>query len=366
MEFNYQNIVILALSLVLFLMPVAKAGAAEPTLGELQSQVSQLKNAINQFANIFQRRLAACNAPTGSNLTIVSAESAVKKAVDYVNNNMLTSGTVATFKDVKDENGLYTFKLAVLGKDYPAYVTKNAKLFFADGIPQAIDLDKIVEKAAAADSTVLKSNKPDVKVFVMSYCPYGLQAQKMYLPVYDLLKNKTTMGIYFVNYAMHGKKELDENLRQYCIQKEQGDKMSAYLKCFTVAATAADGTAEFAKCLTSAQIDQTKLTACVAATDKEFKVTAGFNDKSTWVSGQFPKFTVNDDLNTKYGVQGSPTIVINGQEVSIGRSPEEFLKAVCAAFNVSPAECNTKLSADQPSTGFGSGNAVSNASGSCN
>jgi len=104
----------------------------------------------------------------------------------------------------------------------------------------------------------------------------------------------------------------------------------------------------------------------VAATDKEFKVTTGFNDKDTWVSGQFPKFTVNDDLNTKYGVQGSPTIIINGQEVSIGtRSPEEFLKAVCGAFNVSPAECNTKLSADQPSTGFGTGTTQTAAGGGC-
>lgn len=55
----------------------------------------------------------------------------------------------------------------------------------------------------------------------MSYCPYGLQAEKMFLPVYDLLKNKAEMGIYFVNYIMHDKKEIDENLREYCIQKEQ-------------------------------------------------------------------------------------------------------------------------------------------------
>jgi len=298
----------------------------------------------------------------------MKAEAAAQKAIDYVNTNMLSQGVTASYKDVKSENGLYTFKLSVQGQDYSAYVTKDGALFFAEGIPQAIVLDKKLEEEKAK-AEIVKSDKPDVKVFVMSYCPYGLQAQKMYLPVYDLLKDKATMGIYFVNYAMHGQKELDENLRQYCIQKEQGDKMSAYLKCFTVAATSADGTAEFAKCLTSTQIDQTKLAACVAATDKEFKITADFNDKSTWVSGQFPKFAVNDDLNTKYGVQGSPTIVINEKEASellSARSPEAFKTLICSSFNTEPEECKTVLSSDQPSTGFGAAAAATDSgSASC-
>jgi hypothetical protein len=296
----------------------------------------------------------------------MKAEAAAKKAIEYVNANMLSEGITADFKDVKSENGMYAFKLTVQGKDYAAYVTKDGALFFAEGIPQAIVLDKKLEEAKAA-AEVVKSDKPDVKVFVMSYCPYGLQAQKMYLPVYDLLKDKAALGIYFVNYAMHGKKEIDENLRQYCIQKEQGDKTADYLKCFTASTAGADGTAEFAKCLTSAKVDQVKLKACVAATDKEFKVTADYNDKTTWVSGQFPKFAINDDLNTKYGVQGSPTIVINDSDASgslTARSPEAFKKLICAAFNNQPEECNTALSEEQPSTGFGAGAASISDSGS--
>ncbi len=299
---------------------------------------------------------------------IIKAEAAAEKAIKYVNENMLSEGITASWKDVKSENGLYAFKLTVQGNDYSAYVTKDGALFFAEGIPQAIVLDKKLEEEKAA-AEVVKSDKPDVKVFVMSYCPYGLQAQKMYLPVYDLLKDKATMGIYFVNYAMHGKVEIDENLRQYCIQKEQGDKLADYLKCFTIAETGSDGTAEYAKCLTGAQIDQAKLKACVAATDKEFKITADFNDKNTWVSGQFPKFAVNDDLNTKYGVQGSPTVVINDSDASdllSARSPEAFKKLICAAFNTEPEECKTELSGDQPSTGFGAAAAASGAdSASC-
>jgi hypothetical protein len=298
-------------------------------------------------------------------MKVMKADAAAAKAIDYVNKNMLSPGISASYKDVKSENGMYTFKLTVQGKDYAAYVTKDGALFFAEGIPQAIPLDK------NASTDVAKTDKPDVKVFVMAYCPYGLQAQKMYLPVYDLLKDKATMGIYFVNYAMHGKKEVDENLRQYCIQKEQTDKYSSYLKCFTAnTPTAADGTADFGKCLTSAGIDQAKLSSCVAATDKQFKVTADYNDKTTWVSGQFPKFAVNDDLNTKYKVQGSPTIVINDVDVSSSlatRSPEALKQLICSAFNTQPEECKTALSNDQPSTGFGAGAAAAgtNAAGGC-
>jgi hypothetical protein len=297
-------------------------------------------------------------------MKVMKAEAAAQKAIDYVNKNMLSEEIQASYKDVKNENGLYTFKLTVQGKDYAAYVTKDGALFFAEGIPQAIILDEKLEGEMAA-AEMVKSDNPDVKVFVMSYCPYGLQAQKMYLPVYDLLKDKATMGIYFVNYAMHGKMEVDENLRQYCIQKEQGDRVADYLKCFTTATTAADGTAEFAKCLTLAQIDQVKLKTCMATTDSDFNITADYNDKTTWVSGQFPKFAVNDDLNAQYGVQGSPTIVINDIDASgmlSDRSPEAFKKVICSAFNNQPEECDTELSSDQPSTGFGAGAAAADSS----
>jgi len=367
MKFNNIAFVILSLSLITFALPISRAGASEPSIDQLQVQINTLKESIDQFALLLQPRLAAYNSAAGQNIATVQADAAVKKAIDYVNKNMLSSGTVATYKGIKDENGLYSFTLTVQGKDYPAYVTKNVKLLFAEGISQAIDLDKIPETIAVVSTEVAKSDKPDVKLFVMSYCPYGLQAQKMYLPVYNLLKDKATMGIYFVDYSMHGKKEIDENLRQYCIQKEQTDKYAAYLKCFTMSTTAADGIADYAKCLATAAIDQTKLAACVAATDTQFKVTANYNDKTIWLNGSYPKFDVNADLNTKYNVQGSPTIVINDQDVSSSlatRSSEALKQLICSAFNNPPAECKTVLSNDQPSTGFGGGTTTT-ASGGC-
>jgi hypothetical protein len=66
----------------------------------------------------------------------------------------------------------------------------------------------------------------------MSYCPFGTQAEKGILPVVNLLKDKIDFKVKFVNYAMHGKKEIDENNLQYCIQKEEPNKYNSYLTCF--------------------------------------------------------------------------------------------------------------------------------------
>ncbi len=90
-----------------------------------------------------------------------------------------------------------------------------------------------------------------------------------------------------------------------------------------------------------------------------------YNNRSTWVSGMFPRFNVEADLNTKYGVRGSPTLVINDKVVSINRSPEAYKEAICSAFTNPPEECNQKLSESPTSPGFGGG-VGSSSGGQCN
>ena len=71
-------------------------------------------------------------------------------------------------------------------------------------------------------------------------------------------------------------------------------------------------------------------------------------------SGRFPPFKVYDAENKKYGVQGSPTLVINGEQADTGRDAQSLLAAICSAFDDKPAECKTDLSsAGNPAPGFG-------------
>ena len=108
-------------------------------------------------------------------------------------------------------------------------------------------------------------------------------------------------------------------------------------------------------------ISKDSLKTCLDTTDKKFAVKNNLKDKSKWLNGRFPKFNIQDDLNKKYDVQGSPTLVINGQKVNgAGRNPQAILDLICSSFKVMPEECKTELSSKTPNPGFG----ISNDSGS--
>lgn len=286
----------------------------------------------------------------------LSPEQAAEKAVDYINQNLLRGEVSASLVNTVEENGLYKFNIQVGESGYDFYVTKDGELLFLEGI-NMIEASTTVQEEAESQ-TGPKRDNPDVKLFVMSYCPYGLQAQKMFLPVYDLLKDKAEMAVYFVNYIMHGKQEIDENLNQYCIQKEEKEKYSIYLNCFVI-----NGDSE--KCLSEAMIDRAKLANCISEADKEYNITSQYNDKSTWLNGKYPKFDIHSDLNEKYKVGGSPTVIINDKVVNVNpRSLEQFKKTICLAFNSPPEECSQTLSNNVPSPGIGGGTS-SSSGGQC-
>jgi len=260
----------------------------------------------------------------------------------------------ASVDNVTDIGGLYYMKLTVSGKQYDSYVSKDGKLLF----PQGIDLSTPVapSQAAAAATTptvVPKTDKPTVELFVMAYCPYGTQAEKGILPAVKTLGDKIDFKVRFVYYAMHGEKEVKEDLNQYCIESEQPDKYLKYLACFLNDSVGQGSDADVAACIVSTGIDTTKLNACKTATDTKFNIMKDFNDKSSWLNGNFPKIELDATLNTKYNVGGSPTLIINGVESNAGRDSASFLSGICAAFNNAPSECQTQLSSTQPGPGFG-------------
>jgi hypothetical protein len=276
-----------------------------------------------------------------SNSSELSAQDAANKAISYINN--LSGGAGASLIDVTEESGLYKIHLRVGQNEYNSFISKDGKLLFE----QAIYIEASSSNGNGNTSTAVpKSDRPDVKIFVMSYCPYGLQVEKMMLPVYDLLKDKIDIGIYFVDYAMHGKKELDENLRQYCMQNEDQSKYFDYLNCFIQGGNSSS-------CLTEAGINLGNLDSCITATDTTYNVSGQYNDQSTWLNGTYPVFNIQKDLNELYGVTGSPTIIIDGKTVTISpRTPENFKQVICSAFNSSPEECSQNLSNEVPASGF--------------
>ncbi len=293
-------------------------------------------------------------------LTLLSVEEAGQMVIEYINKNVLEGQSSASLVEIGglDTGDLYKFKIDIDGQTFDSYITRDGSLLF----PQAIDLEAQpnaeTEGGDSLSTEVSKRDLPDIKLFIMSYCPFGLQVQKAILPVYSLLKDKANIKIHFVDYIMHDKKEIDENLRQYCIQKENPQKYVEYLSCFVKEDN-------YSKCLEQVKADKNKLKTCIADTDEAYKVTEQYNNKDTWLNGRYPKFELDAALNTKYGVGGSPTIVINDQTVRIDpRTPERFKEVICQSFNLAPKECSEILSSDTPSSGFGGGTG-SSGDGSC-
>ncbi|OQX71003.1 hypothetical protein B6D52_02940 [Candidatus Parcubacteria bacterium 4484_255] len=292
-----------------------------------------------------------------------NSQEMIGNALAFINDQLLPEGSVAKLGKIDSEENVKVnkFKIIIGDKSYDSFVSEDGKYLFPNVIKMADRLK--AAKAAKVNpqqqtAKIVKSDKPNIGLFVMSYCPFGLQSQKTMLPVYELLKDKADIKIHFCNYAMHGKKELDENLRQYCLQKESAEKYIDYLGCFVK-----DGDSE--KCLLSANVDQKKLNSCISSTDKEYKVSADYDNKETWLNGRYPVFNVENDLNETYKVGGSPTIVINGRVVNVNpRTPENYKAFICRAFNVQPKECSETLSTETPAPSFGSGTAKSSG-GSC-
>ncbi|MBU2577057.1 MAG: hypothetical protein KKF50_05020 [Nanoarchaeota archaeon] len=291
----------------------------------------------------------------GTGGSAISADAAGIKVADWASGQVSGVEVVS----VTDEGGLYAVTFSYINPEN-SQTTEATLQITKDGqnlILQAIPLTGAVAQEAPSNTqtptptNIPKTDKPKVELFVMSHCPYGTQAEKGMLPVVGVLGDTIDFNIKFVYYAMHPTYgEVEEQLDQYCIQEEQNDKFIDYLTCWLgKTGSEADGAA----CLDEAGIDKAKLTTCTAAANQEFNVLANLEDKSSWLSGQFPKFDIHKSENEAYGIGGSPTLVINGVQAQAGRDSASYLGAICSAFNEAPEECNTELPSAQPTPGFG-------------
>jgi protein-disulfide isomerase len=187
----------------------------------------------------------------------------------------------------------------------------------------------------------------------MSYCPYGNQAEQVMYPVYQLLKGKAEIEPHYVIYAnyqgggpnycfdneskycsMHGVQEVHQDVRELCIYKYQKDKYWDFLMKVNDACSAQNVDSCWEAVANSSGIDTGKVKSC-------------YNSEAI-------SLLQNEvDLNKKYGVQGSPTLVINGVEYSGDRTPDAFKQGICSAFNNPPKECNTTLTSSGGATPTG-------------
>ena len=288
----------------------------------------------------------------------VGKEKAATISEEFINEYLMEPGSKASIVNVTEEYGLYKIEVDITSSVVDSYLSKDGKLFF----PQALNIAEINGEEAPANNTASapvaevtnKNDKPVVELFVMSHCPYGTQMEKGIIPVIKALGDSVDFQLKFNSYAMHGEVEIVEQMNQYCIMTEQEDVFFDYLDCFLVAG-------DSNSCLASAKVDVKKMENCFAATENEYKIMADFENKVGY-QGNYPGFSLQAADNDKYGVGGSPTLVINGQTISSGRDSASLLYTICSAFNTQPDACFSALSSASPAPGFGTGttNAATN------
>jgi protein-disulfide isomerase len=261
-------------------------------------------------------------------------------------------GLSADLVDVSFENGLYEVTVTIKDQDVPVYLTADGKNLIPSVVPIAEVLDQAAGQGAPAatqqtppQANVPKSDKPTAELFVMTHCPYGTQAEKGFLPALELLSDDADVKIRFVHYFMHTNQQEDvETPRQVCIREEQADKFIPYLKCFLggKSGTAAEAVA----CEKETGVDSAALEECIS-------------------SGKAAEYYAEDSkLSEEYGVRGSPTLIINGQQAQYGRNAESYKQGICSAFNDAPAACSETLDSANPSPGFGYSASTGSASAS--
>jgi protein-disulfide isomerase len=267
----------------------------------------------------------------------------------------------AQVTSIAREGNFYKADVSIEGQNVPVYLTLDGKEVVVNIIPlEEIDSTPSTGSNEQAPQEIVKSDKPQVELFVMSHCPYGTQSMKGIIPAVKAFGDTIDFDLRFVNYAMHGEREVREQIDMYCIREEQNDKLLDYLECFL--GTTKGSEEEAAACRVEVGIDQKKLDSCVTNANEEFNVEENLADKSS----QFPKFLTDDSLNIEYAVRGSPTLVINGEQVSSSRSPSAYGEVICEAFNNAPELCGSmNLDSATPGPGFGYTTTTSETTAQC-
>ncbi len=190
-------------------------------------------------------------------------------------------------------------------------------------------------------------NKPQVDFFVMSYCPYGNQAEELLKPVFDKLKGKADFNPRYVIYtqgtgcytdddgtqlcSLHGAAELNEDVRELCVYNNYGEQ-----EWF-----------DFALAMNS-KCDYKNADTCWTDVAKDLgldtdMIETCFNEnKVKYAREQY-------ELNKMLGVRGSPTLFFEGEKYAGARSSNGYLSAICAGFDDAPAECSEAVEEATPS-----------------
>ncbi|MCK4520356.1 thioredoxin family protein [Candidatus Parcubacteria bacterium] len=115
------------------------------------------------------------------NENVLSADEVSEKVINFINENLLEGGIIASLIDISEESNLYKIKLKIGEEEFDSYISKDGKLLF----PQVIDMEENLSQGenqeekltignfSVSENEICKENeKPIVYFFSSKGCPH--------------------------------------------------------------------------------------------------------------------------------------------------------------------------------------------------
>lgn len=288
----------------------------------------------------------------GSVSGTMSKEDAANKTITYIKDNLASPGTEFTLTGSAEKSGVYEVSFDVMEQKEKVYVTKDGKILFLNSF----------DMSPPEETPITTTDRPKAELFVMSFCPYGNQAEELMKPVADLLGDKADIQLHYIFYnksqgythpdycydeagkycSMHGIQELNQGVRELCVQKYQPDKLWGFVSAINSQATVQNVDSKWEAIARSSGVDVDKIKKCQTE-----EATAILEQEVSLTSDEYP---VQNPASHKGAetikISGSPTILINGVIYDGSRTIDGYKEAICSAFNDAPAECEQEITTD--------------------
>lgn len=171
---------------------------------------------------------------------------------------------------------------------------------------------------AAKGKGLKPSDRVAADLYVMSLCPFGVQAENGILPVAKALEGFVDLRLHFIAsekegggfQALHGQPEVDENIRQLCVRKLSPAKYMDYI----LERNKDYKSPDWQKAATAVKLDPAAIEKCFSG-------------------GEGAKLHAEDiKVGQERKAFGSPTIDIAGKPYQGGRSQRAFAEILCGAL----------------------------------
>ena len=217
---------------------------------------------------------------------------------------------------------------------------KNVDAKSATELKSALTDVKNTISTKSAEPAKASGKAVDAHIYVMSQCPYGVQAEDGLIPAVKALGPNVNLKIDFIVSenadgtfrSLHGDNEVKGDIAQLCAAKYEPVRYLDMIMCMNKAASAIPGNWE--ACAKEAGITNTdKIKACYEGSE------------GTTLLSESAK--ASESVNA----QGSPTIYLGGNLYQSGRETADFMRALCSGLTgVSACSEIPKCSADYDCT----------------